>query len=78
MPTDTEPSTAPEPTATSGFMVVMDGEDMYSIWPEELDLPEGWRPAGFSGSREACLSHIEAVWTDMRPLSLRRAMAVES
>ncbi|MGF6940696.1 hypothetical protein BKA18_000488 [Streptomyces auratus] len=27
--------------------------------------------AGFQWAKEDCLAHVERVWTDMRPLSLR-------
>jgi MbtH protein len=54
--------------------VVVNDEEQYSLWPVERDLPAGWRPAGFTGSREECLAHIDRVWTDMRPASLRRWM----
>jgi len=33
--------------------------------------PDGWSETGKSGSKEECLSYIEEVWVDMRPLSLR-------
>lgn len=58
----------------AGFVVVVNHEEQYSIWPSHRDLPSGWRDIGFRGLREECLSHIEQVWTDMRPLSLRRAL----
>ncbi|MET9516840.1 MbtH family NRPS accessory protein [Streptomyces sp. NPDC002994] len=54
------------------FAVVINDEEQYSIWPQGRDLPDGWRGAGFSGSREECLAHVEVVWTDQRPLSVRR------
>jgi len=57
------------------FQVVMNLEEQYSIWPEYKSVPEGWKVTGFSGDKQACLSHIEEVWTDMRPLSLRQHMA---
>lgn len=38
------------------------------------EIPDGWRSTGFTGKIDACLVEIERVWTDMRPLSLRRAM----
>lgn len=56
------------------FKVVVNDEEQYSIWPVDRNNPLGWRDAGKSGSREECLAHIKEVWTDMRPLSLRRQM----
>ena len=55
----------------SQFKVVVNDEEQYSIWPEGRELPPGWRAEGVAGGREECLAHIESVWTDMRPLSLR-------
>ncbi|MFF4119301.1 MbtH family protein [Streptomyces sp. NPDC001714] len=55
------------------YRVVVNGEEQYSIWPEGRDLPDGWFDEGTSGTKEECLDHVERVWTDMRPLSLRRA-----
>jgi uncharacterized protein YbdZ (MbtH family) len=57
------------------YLVVRNDEEQYSIWPEHRDLPAGWRPTGFAGAKDACLAHIDEVWTDMRPLSLRQALA---
>ena len=59
------------------FVVVVNNEEQYSIWPDHRDLPAGWRDAGFRGVREECLAHVEQVWTDMRPLSLRRALKAD-
>jgi MbtH protein len=56
------------------FNVVVNDEEQYSIWPEGRDLPLGWRCAGKVGRKEECLSFIREVWTDMRPLSLRKKM----
>lgn len=56
------------------FQVVVNHEEQYSIWPVERELPLGWKAEGFKGSKEACLKHIEEIWTDMRPLSLRKKM----
>ena len=60
------------------FCVVMNHEEQYSIWPADRALPVGWRQAGITGSNAECLAHIEKVWTDARPLSLRRAMAASA
>jgi MbtH protein len=56
------------------FVVVVNHEEQYSIWPESRDVPSGWRVVGEPRSRADCLAYIEEVWTDMRPLSLRRAL----
>ncbi|MEU8620488.1 MbtH family NRPS accessory protein [Streptomyces sp. NPDC048623] len=58
-------------TAEAAHCVVVNDEDQYSLWPHERPLPDGWRATGFHGSREECLAHVDEVWTDMRPLSLR-------
>lgn len=55
------------------YVVVLNDEEQYSIWPADKPVPGGWRTDGFSGSKEECLAHIQEVWTDMRPLSLRSA-----
>ncbi len=57
------------------YRVVVNEEEQYSIWPEYLPLPASWRAAGKEGLRAECLAHIGEVWTDMRPLSLRRRLA---
>lgn len=59
---------------TTVYRVVVNHEEQYSIWPDYRDLPLGWRDAGKSGSKAECLAHINVVWTDMRPLSLRQQM----
>jgi MbtH protein len=53
------------------FIVVMNAEEQYSIWPASLPLPRGWQPAGVTGQKAECLAHIEGAWTDMRPKSVR-------
>jgi MbtH protein len=55
--------------------VVVNHEEQYALWPADRANAIGWRDAGFSGPKEECLEYIRAVWTDMRPLSLRQAMA---
>ncbi|MDT8999094.1 MbtH family NRPS accessory protein [Paucibacter sp. APW11] len=58
--------------ADDHFLVVLNEELQYSIWPYGRDIPLGWRAEGFQGPRADCLSHIERVWVDMRPLSVRQ------
>jgi MbtH protein len=57
------------------YKVVMNHEEQYSIWPDYKDLPRGWVAVGKSGLKAECLEYIKEVWTDMRPLSLRKKMA---
>ncbi len=56
------------------YQVVVNHEEQHSIWPAARELPNGWRSVGPKGSKAECLEYIEKVWTDMRPLSLRKAM----
>lgn len=53
------------------YLVVRNDEEQYSIWFDGRELPAGWHDTGFSGTRDECLSHVDTVWTDMRPKSLR-------
>ncbi len=55
------------------YRAVINQEEQYSIWPADRSLPLGWKDAGKQGSKAACLDYIKQVWTDMRPLSLRKA-----
>ncbi|MFG3438647.1 MbtH family protein [Nonomuraea sp. NPDC047897] len=56
------------------YKVVVNDEEQYSIWFAERPLPQGWHDTGVQGPKQTCLDHIEQVWTDMRPRSLREAM----
>jgi MbtH protein len=59
---------------TRTYDVVMNHEEQYSIWVKGRELPAGWVTVGKSGLKAECLQYIEEVWTDMRPLSLRKHM----
>lgn len=56
------------------YKVVINDEEQYSIWPEYKENALGWKDAGKVGIKAECLAYIEEVWTDMRPLSLRKKM----
>lgn len=56
------------------YKVVVNAEEQYSIWPADRENALGWNDAGFQGDKAAALAYIEEVWTDMRPLSLRKKM----
>ncbi len=58
------------------YDVVINHEEQYSIWPAHREPPAGWSRVCKTGPKSECLAHIEEVWTDMRPLSLRKQMAL--
>ncbi len=59
---------------TTIYKVVVNHEEQYSIWPADRENPKGWKDVGKTGKKEECLAYIKEVWTDMRPLSLRKKM----
>ena len=59
---------------TTIYKAVVNHEEQYSIWPADRQNPLGWRDTGISGTKATCLEYIKEVWTDMRPLSLRKRM----
>ncbi|MGI4861583.1 MAG: MbtH family protein [Janthinobacterium lividum] len=68
-------STTADDSQDVHYTVVLNDEEQYSIWPTYRAVPPGWRETGVRGPKAVCLEHIETVWTDMRPASLRRHMA---
>ena len=60
------------------YTVLINAEEQYSLWLQELAIPDGWRGTGKVGTKQECLDYVRSVWTDMRPLSLRRAMSEPS
>jgi MbtH protein len=59
---------------TTIYKVVVNDEEQYSLWLAARENARGWRDEGMTGTRAACLAHIDEIWVDMRPLSLRRSM----
>lgn len=57
------------------FLVLINDEGQYSLWPTFRDVPAGWNAVGPRGKRKECLDYIEENWTDMRPKSLIEEMA---
>jgi MbtH protein len=56
------------------YKVVVNHEEQYSIWLADRENPLGWKDVGKSGIKQECLEYIKEVWTDIRPLSLRKKM----
>ena len=57
------------------YQVLVNDEGQYSLWPVGHDVPAGWQPDGKTGTKEECSAHVDEVWTDMRPRSLREQMS---
>lgn len=60
------------------YKVLVNHEEQYCIWPDFSAVPAGWKQVGPTGAKAECLAYIKEVWTDMRPLSLRKAMEAQS
>jgi MbtH protein len=63
---------------TRVYTVLKNHEEQYSLWLKGNDIPGGWRAVDKEGQKAECLQYIKHVWTDMRPLSLRKKMAANS
>ncbi|WP_406291853.1 MbtH family protein [Streptomyces sp. NBC_00624] len=60
------------------YQVVVNDEEQHALWSARTDPPEGWRPEGFTGTEAECMAHVDEVWPDIRPLSLRCRLAEEA
>ncbi len=56
----------------AGYKVVINHEEQYAIWLKNQEMTGKWRETGQTCSLKDCMAYIEEVWTDMRPLSLRK------
>jgi MbtH protein len=59
------------------FFVLVNNEDQHSLWPAFAEVPSGWRVVFGEAGRQECLDYVEANWTDLRPKSLREAVAAD-
>lgn len=59
---------------TREYEVLVNAEEQYSLWLAGQQIPNGWRQVGPRGKKQVCLDYVKEVWTDMRPLSVRKAM----
>ncbi len=58
--------------------MLVNEEEQYSLWPAFAEVPSGWRVVFGEEGRAECVDYVEKQWTDMRPKSLRLAMAADS
>ncbi|WP_067573934.1 MbtH family protein [Nocardia acidivorans] len=70
-------STNPFDDEDGRFFVLVNDEEQHSLWPAFAEVPAGWRVVFGEDSRAACVEYVEKNWTDMRPKSLRDAMAAD-
>jgi MbtH protein len=56
------------------YMVLVNEEEQYSLWPSRKSIPAGWRDVGVYGPKAKCLEYIEEVWKDITPLSVRKRL----
>ena len=63
---------------TRTYIVLVNHEEQYSLWFKGKRIPDGWREVGKEGTKEECSHYVDEVWTDMRPLSLRKRMGEAS
>lgn len=71
-------STNPFDAEDGEFQVLVNDEEQHSLWPTFAPVPDGWRAVFGPDGRAACLAYVEENWTDMRPRSLREAMAADA
>jgi MbtH protein len=53
-----------------GYLVLVNAQNQPSLWPADIPVPPGWRTARAEGTRQACIDHVDARWTNPRPASL--------
>jgi MbtH protein len=60
------------------YTVLVNHEEQYSLWRSTLNIPVGWTSTGKVGTKAECMAYVDELWTDMRPLSLRKKMAAQA
>jgi MbtH protein len=70
--------TNPFENENTTYLVLINDEAQYSLWPSFIEVPRGWRVVHPASNRQACLDYVNQHWTDMRPKSLVAAMACDA
>ena len=58
------------------YVVLINDEGQYSLWPAFIDVPSGWDTEYGEESRTLCLDYINSKWIDMRPNSLKTITSI--
>lgn len=53
------------------YTVLINEEEQYCLWPEAVEVPDGWTQVGPKGTKDACSAYVNEHWTDMTPKSQR-------
>ncbi|MFF1413402.1 MbtH family protein [Streptomyces sp. NPDC058289] len=56
------------------YLVLINEEKQYSLWPKFAEVPAGWTVVHRS-DRTSCIEYINSTWTEMRPHSLVQQMS---
>jgi len=70
---EVEMTTNPFEDEDGSYLVLVNDENQHSLWPADIDVPDGWRIAAGPSRRADCIAYVEANWTDIRPASLNRS-----
>lgn len=68
----------PFDTPDSSFLVLVNEDEQYSLWPADFPVPSGWTTALLAGTRDDALRWVEENWTDLRPRSVRATGAKDA
>lgn len=56
------------------YVVLINDEEQYALQRADIHVPGGWRRVFGPSAAAECRAYVDEHWTDMRPLSLRKAM----
>jgi MbtH protein len=68
-------STNPFDAAKGAFLILVNEEGQHSLWPSDINVPDGWHVAHGPAGRAECIDYVNANWTDLRPRSLAAYLA---
>ncbi|WP_349956564.1 MbtH family NRPS accessory protein [Rhizobium sp. ZPR3] len=49
------------------FLVLVNDQGQYSLWPNSFSIPSGWKTACGPGSRRSCIEYVNVTWGGLRP-----------
>lgn len=59
-------------------VVIVNQQEQYAVWPLGAETPSGWLATDRTGDERACLESVAEGWTDLRPASVRAAVAEDA